>query len=159
MSTLESAPWHIRIASLLEQRGYPPYAAEHVVEHISIHGVADVGPSLLDPDDHALHVVSARSFEKRASIALPAAPAELIEMNGRVFLSSPESDALFRVDVASGEVIAFPVGIEPQGLAPVDGDHLAVALAGESALALVDVNDGHVARKIALPDGEPRSIA
>jgi hypothetical protein len=51
MSTLESAPWHLRVVSLLEQRGYPPFAAEHVVEHISIHGVVDVGPALLDPDD------------------------------------------------------------------------------------------------------------
>jgi hypothetical protein len=51
MSTLESAPWHLRVVSLLESKGYPPYAAEHVVEHVAAHGVADVGPALLDPDD------------------------------------------------------------------------------------------------------------
>jgi hypothetical protein len=45
------APWHLRVVALLESRGYPEFAAEHVVEHLAIHGIADVGPALLDPDD------------------------------------------------------------------------------------------------------------
>jgi hypothetical protein len=51
MSTLEYAPWHLRVVSLLEAKGYPRFAASHVAEHVAAHGVADVGPALLDPAD------------------------------------------------------------------------------------------------------------
>jgi hypothetical protein len=39
------------ITALLESRGYPDFAIEHIVSHLTSHGTADVGPALLDPED------------------------------------------------------------------------------------------------------------
>jgi hypothetical protein len=41
------APWQPSVRALLESRGYPSYAVNHVVEHVARHGTADVGPALL----------------------------------------------------------------------------------------------------------------
>jgi hypothetical protein len=47
MSAIAPAPWQPSVRSLLEQRGYPDFAIEHVVEHVARYGTADVGPALL----------------------------------------------------------------------------------------------------------------
>jgi hypothetical protein len=51
MSTLESVPWHLRVVALLEAKNYPAFAVQHIADHVAVHGIADVGPALLDPDD------------------------------------------------------------------------------------------------------------
>jgi len=128
------------------------------------------GPIALTADDARIVVASEDHDEvlvvDRASkavlsrIAVGDAPAHLIVSGSLAIVASRYGHTLSVVDVNAGTVVrTIPVGTEPMGLVAVDKDVVAVVLAGDSAVSLVDTAAGVVLQTITLTEPDPRAVA
>jgi YVTN family beta-propeller protein len=128
------------------------------------------GPIALTADDARIIVASEDHDEvlivdraTRAVIARVAvgdAPGHLILSGQRAIVTARYGHTVTVVDLDRAAVIrTIPVGAEPMGLVEIDAGVVAVALAGEDALAIVDVEAGRVLQTIPLEANDPRAVA
>ncbi|MEW5853327.1 MAG: c-type cytochrome [Myxococcota bacterium] len=129
------------------------------------------GPLALTPDDKLLLVASPDHQQlivvdraQRAvvrHIPLGVVPSHVVvDENGLALISAEHAHEVHVVDPVSGAHLrSMKVGVSPVGLALKEPGVVAVALAGESAVALLDVNTGRVVAKTRLTTPEPRALA
>lgn len=128
------------------------------------------GPIALTADDTRIVVASEDHDEvliiDRATravlhrVAVGDAPGHLIVTGNRAIVTARHGHTIAVVDLDSATVIrTIPVGAEPMGLTETAPGVVAVALAGDQAVAIVDVEAGRVVQTIALEAGDPRAVA
>jgi YVTN family beta-propeller protein len=112
-------------------------------------------------EDHdAVLVIDRATREVRRRIPVGEGPAHLILRGATAVVTSRYGNVVSIVDIGAGTVTrTIPVGAEPMGLVALDDDRVAVALAGDAAVAIVDVARGVVAKTIPLADADPRAVA
>ena len=128
------------------------------------------GPIALTADDRLL-VIAAEDHDEvlvvdagtRAvlrRVAVADAPSHLIVEGNLAIVTSRYGHAVSVVDIERGEVVStIATGAEPVGLVKVADNVVAVALAGDGAVALVDIKAGIVMRTIPLQKPDPRAVA
>ncbi|MEW5854395.1 MAG: c-type cytochrome [Myxococcota bacterium] len=113
----------------------------------------------LDADHDAL-VFLGRNGGQPQSVAVGRAPSQLTVRGDMVAVSNRYGRSVSLVSTRDRTVLrTINVGVEPVGLAFLPDGRLAVALAGEQALAIVDVNAGAVTERMALRHANPRAVA
>lgn len=134
-------------------------------------GISPVSGALALSADDRLLVIAAEDHDQvlvleRATrtllhrVPVSAGPGQLVLHGSVAVVSARRGHRLDIVDVVAGRRLrSIEVGTEPCGLAVLRDGSVAVALAGEQALALVDVDAGRVLRKIPLPALDPRAVA
>jgi DNA-binding beta-propeller fold protein YncE len=98
-------------------------------------------------------------IEKR--IPVSQGPAHvIIDDNDTAYVTTRFGHQLHKIDLISGtDQGHLLVGSEPQGLTLLHNGNIAIALSGESAIAIVDPQELVVTEKIDLPDNDPRAVA
>ncbi len=111
-------------------------------------------------EDHdAVVVVDRASRKVLRRIPVGVGPSHLVIDGGNAIVSSRYGQVVSVLDVDSGTVNAvIQVGAEPIGLATLGRDRIAVVLAGEQAVAIVDLKKQVVEKTIALSDPDPRAV-
>jgi len=128
------------------------------------------GPIALTADDRLIVVAAedhdevlvvdrdSRAIVRR--IAVADAPSHLIVQGNLAIVTSRYGHVVSVVDVEAGTVVrTIATGAEPIGLTSVASGIVAVALAGEGAIAVVDYKAGVVTRTISLTRPDPRAVA
>ena len=123
---------------------------------------ADDAHLIIAAEDHNQVVMIDRDTKEVVrTIDVSAGPSHVIvdEMN-TAYVTTRYGHKLHAVDLNTGhEKGQVTVGAEPMGLTLVDHNRVAVALSGESAVAIVDVANYEITKKVALPDADPRAVA
>ena len=116
---------------------------------------------VLAAEDHdAVLVMSRDSGEVLHQVSVSKAPSQLIVRNGTAVVTTRYGHRIEVIDLESGRLRhSIPVGVEPYGLTFVDENRVAVALSGEQALAIVNLDDESVEAKIPLSVADPRAVA
>lgn len=87
-------------------------------------------------------------------------PTHLVVDGNLAIVSARYGHSLDVVNVESGQLVrSIQVGVEPIGLTKLGDGRVAVALAGEQAVAIVNTEQGAVEKKIALAALDPRAVA
>ncbi len=112
-------------------------------------------------EDHdEVLIIDRGSREVLNRVAVGDAPSHLIVDGNRAIVTTRYGHGLSIIDLAKGTVVkTIAVGTEPMGLVMLPGDRVAVALAGDDAVAVVDLKEGVVKQTIALADRDPRAVA
>lgn len=134
-------------------------------------GASPASGALRISDDDRLLVVASEDHDQlliidRASrqvlhrVAVSDGPTHVVLDQGRAVVTARYGHAVDVVDIQRGEKVrTISVGVEPYGLTFIGEGKVAVALAGEQAVALVDIDEGRVDGRIALAHQDPRAIA
>ncbi len=113
-------------------------------------------------EDHdQVLIVDRESREVLHRVDVADSPSQvLITKAGQALVTTRYGGTMHVIDVATGKVAkTISLGVEPTGLAEVSPGRIAVAMSGEQAVALVDLNAGEVTQRIALADPDPRAVA
>ena len=112
-------------------------------------------------EDHdAVLVIDRESRSLVRTVAVADAPSHLIVVGREAIVSSRYGHMVSVVDIDSGTVVrTIATGAEPIGLTAIADGVVAVALAGEGAVAVIDTVAGVVVRTIALSEPDPRAVA
>ena len=117
---------------------------------------------LIAAEDHnTLVVVNRQTMKVSQQIPVSRGPAHVIvDENDTAYVTTRFGHQLHIIDISTGEEKGrIKVGAEPQGLTLLKDGQVAVALSGESAIAIVDKQLLKVSKKIDLPDADPRAVA
>ena len=129
------------------------------------------GPLAFAPDGHTIFIASAdhdtilfvdvESREVMTEVLVGDHPEHVLSWDADTLLSTSRyGHTLERIDIGSAEVAeTLAVGVEPMGMAIWDDSHVAVALAGEQALAVVHVETMQLVHHIPLAHSDPRAVA
>ena len=128
------------------------------------------GPIALTADDRFIVIAAedhdevlvvnrdSRAIVRRTAVA--DAPSHLIVQGNLAIVTSRYGHVVSVVDIDNGTVVrTITTGAEPIGLTRVADGVVAVALAGEGAIAVVDFKAGVVTRTIPLNRPDPRAVA
>ncbi len=111
-------------------------------------------------DHDEVLVIDRESKSVLSRIAVGDAPEHLIVTGNTAVVASRYGHSLSVVDIDKGTVVrTIAVGTEPMGLVAVDRGVVAVVLAGDNAVSLVDTAAGTVISTIALSEPDPRAVA
>ena len=112
-------------------------------------------------DHHSVLVVDAQSRELLTEVSIGQSPEHLLVWDDDILLATTRfGHTLERISQSSANVTeSMTVGTEPMGMAVWDEAHVAIALAGEQAVAVVHVETMQTIHRIALPDADPRAVA
>jgi DNA-binding beta-propeller fold protein YncE len=117
---------------------------------------------LIAAEDHdELLVVDRETREVKDRISVGDGPTHVITLpSGVAVVSNRYGHTLSVVDMTQMKVTqTITVGVEPIGMTSLGGSRIAVALAGEEALAIVDIDAGTIEKKIDLGTKDPRAVA
>jgi DNA-binding beta-propeller fold protein YncE/mono/diheme cytochrome c family protein len=119
------------------------------------------GQLVIASEDHnQVLVIDRETREVQQRIDVSAGPAHVVLNGDTALVTARYGHSLDIVDLAAGEVTAsIQVGVEPYGLTMLEDGRVAVTLAGESALAIVNLETRSVDRKIDLGTKDPRGVA
>jgi YVTN family beta-propeller protein len=122
---------------------------------------ADDARIVVASEDHdEVLIIDRATREVKSRVAVGDAPAHLILSGSRAIVSARYGHTITVVDIDRAAVVrTIPVGAEPMGLVELEAGIVAVALAGENAVAVVDVEAGRVLQTIALGADDPRAVA
>lgn len=112
------------------------------------------------PDHDQVLVIDADSREVLHRVDVSDEPAHVLVEGEHALVTTRYGHTLDVVDIARGELVrSITVGVEPMGLTAIDASRVAVALAGEAAVVVVNHQSGQVERRVALAEKDPRGIA
>lgn len=115
---------------------------------------------LAAPDHDQVLVVDASTREVQHRIDVGDEPSHVIVDGNRALATTRFGHTLEVIDTERGEVVrSITVGVEPVGLTKIDGARVAVVLAGESAVVVVNHETGAIEKRIGLASKDPRAIA
>jgi hypothetical protein len=116
---------------------------------------------VLAAEDHdAVLVMSRTSGKVLHQVSVSKGPNHVIVRDGRAVVTTRYGDRVEVIDLESGRLRqSIPVGVEPYGLTFLNDKRIAVALSGEQAVAIVNLDDERVEAKIPLGVADPRAIA
>ncbi len=111
-------------------------------------------------DQDVVLIVDRATREVKASIAVGDAPSHLVVKGNTAVVTARYGHTLSVIDLVTAQVQkTIAVGSEPMGLVLLPGNRAAVVLAGDAAVAVVDLEAGVVSQTIALSDPDPRAVA
>lgn len=111
-------------------------------------------------DHNALLVLDRESRTLLSTIAVPDGPSHVVVAGNRAIVTSRYDNSVSLVDLSTATLIrTIAVGSEPLGLASLGGGRVAIALGGDAAVAIVDVDAGQVEKTIELGNADPRAVA
>lgn len=115
---------------------------------------------LAAPDHDQVLVVDAASQEVLHRVDVSDEPAHVLIEGDLALVTTRYGHTLDVVDIGRGELLrSITVGVEPYGMTRLDDSRVAVTLAGEGALAVVNHRTGDVEKKLDLGVKDPRAVA
>lgn len=124
--------------------------------------LALVGDTLVvaAPDHDQVLVIDAASRRVLHRVDVSDEPSHVIVEGKHALVTTRYGHTLDVVDIRRGELVrSITVGVEPVGLTALDASRVAIALAGEAAVVVVNHENGVVEKRIPLAEADPRAIA
>jgi DNA-binding beta-propeller fold protein YncE len=115
---------------------------------------------LAAPDHDQLLIIDAATREVTARVDVSDEPSHVVVEGDTALVTTRFGHTVDVVDLDRGELVrSITVGVEPVGLTRLDDQRVAVALAGEDKLAVVNHVTGDVEQTVALDAKDPRGVA
>lgn len=115
---------------------------------------------LAAPDHDQVLILDAESREVLARVDVSDGPSHVAISGQTAVVSTRYGHTLEVIDIESGALLrSITVGSEPVGIAVLEEGRVAVVLAGEAAVSVVDITSGRVERTFELAAKDPRAIA